>query len=102
MVLQQDVWTQWSITTLRISDFDQLMPAPTGGVAGFEPDYASIEYSNILKTLFEYSYYLEVLKLLCVELPITTVGKMVVPSIHDDSKADALVYGMGDHSLREF
>ena len=28
LVLQQDVWTQWSITTLRINGFDQLMPTP--------------------------------------------------------------------------
>lgn len=74
-----------------------------GGEAGFRPDYATTVYSNILKELFpdvpiliggieaslrrvtHYDYWSDQLK----------------PSILEDSKADLLVYGMGDQPLRD-
>jgi uncharacterized radical SAM protein YgiQ len=74
-----------------------------GGKAGFRPDYASIKYSNILKDLFpdvsiimggveaslrrltHYDYWSDTLK----------------PSILVDSKADLLVYGMGEKPIRD-
>lgn len=72
-----------------------------GGVSGFRPDYATIVYSNILKKLFpdvpviiggieasmrrftHYDYWSDQLK----------------KSILIDSKADMLVYGMGEKSI---
>jgi len=74
-----------------------------GGKAGFRPDYASIKYSNILKDLFpdvpvvlggveaslrrltHYDYWSDTLK----------------PSILVKSKADLLVYGMGEKPIRD-
>lgn len=74
-----------------------------GGKAGFRPDYATRVYSNILKKLFpdtpviiggveaslrrftHYDYWSDQLK----------------PSILKDSKADLLVYGMGEKALKE-
>ncbi len=74
-----------------------------GGEAGFRPDYATSVYSNILKELFpdvpvviggieaslrrvtHYDYWSNTLK----------------PSILHDSKADLLIYGMGEQPLRE-
>ncbi len=73
------------------------------GDKGFRPDYASIVYSNILKEKFpdvpvliggieaslrrvtHYDYWSDTLK----------------PTILKDSKADLLVYGMGEQPLRE-
>ena len=73
-----------------------------GGMAGFRPDYATIVYSNILKNLYpdvpviiggieasmrrltHYDYWSDTLK----------------PSILIDSKADLLVYGMGETGIR--
>ncbi len=73
------------------------------GDKGFRPDYASIVYSNILKEKFpdipvliggieaslrrvtHYDYWSDSLK----------------PTILTDSKADLLVYGMGEQPLRE-
>jgi uncharacterized radical SAM protein YgiQ len=73
-----------------------------GGKAGFRPDYATITYSNILKKLFpetpvviggveaslrrltHYDYWSDKLK----------------PSILDDSKADLLIYGMGEKPIK--
>jgi len=72
-----------------------------GGVAGFRPDYATIVYSKILKTIFpdvpvilggieaslrrvtHYDYWTDTLK----------------PSILVESNADILVYGMGEKSI---
>ncbi|MBQ7490503.1 MAG: YgiQ family radical SAM protein [Bacteroidales bacterium] len=72
-----------------------------GGVAGFRPDYATTVYSNILKDLFpdvpvviggieasmrrlsHYDYWSDSLK----------------PSILIDSRADVLVYGMGERPI---
>lgn len=73
-----------------------------GGNAGFRPDYAVTKYTNILKGLFpqvpviiggveaslrrftHYDYWQDTLK----------------PSILIDSKADILVYGMGEKTIR--
>ncbi|MCF6181688.1 YgiQ family radical SAM protein [Lutibacter sp.] len=73
------------------------------GDKGFRPDYASVVYSNILKEKFpdvpiliggieaslrrvtHYDYWSNTLK----------------PSILEDSKADMLVYGMGEQPLHE-
>ena len=73
------------------------------GDKGFRPDYASIVYSNILKEKFpdvpvliggieaslrrvtHYDYWSDTLK----------------PTILEDSKADLLMYGMGEQPLRE-
>lgn len=74
-----------------------------GGVSGFRPDYATIEYSKILKKLYP-------------DVPILIGGieaslrrvthydywsDKLMPSILVDSGADMLVYGMGDQPLRE-
>jgi len=74
-----------------------------GGLKGFRPDYATTVYTNILKDLFpdvpvviggieaslrrvtHYDYWSDTLK----------------PSILEDSKADLLIYGMGEQPLRE-
>lgn len=73
-----------------------------GGKSGFRPDYASIVYSRIVKKLFpevpvilggveasmrritHYDYWMDQLK----------------PSILEESKADFLVYGMGERTLK--
>ncbi|MBK7174487.1 MAG: YgiQ family radical SAM protein [Bacteroidales bacterium] len=73
-----------------------------GGMAGFRPDYATVTYSRILKQLYpdvpviiggieasmrrltHYDYWSDSLK----------------PSILQDSKADLLVYGMGEQGIR--
>ncbi len=74
-----------------------------GGEAGFRPDYATTVYSNILKDLFP-------------DVPIVIGGieaslrrvthydywsDQLKPSILEDSKADLLIYGMGEQPLRE-
>ncbi|MGE0088757.1 MAG: YgiQ family radical SAM protein [Bacteroidales bacterium] len=74
-----------------------------GGKSGFRPDYASIVYSNILKNLFP-------------EVPIILGGveaslrrvthydywsDQLKPSILIESKADMLLYGMAEKSLKE-
>jgi len=74
-----------------------------GGDVGFRPDYATKVYANILKNLFpdvpvviggieaslrrvtHYDYWSDELR----------------PSILKDSKADLLIYGMGEQPLRE-
>ena len=84
----------------RLRSTDAYTP---GGAAGFRPDYATVVYANILKELYpdvpiliggieaslrrvtHYDYWQDQLK----------------PSILVDSKADLLVYGMGDQPLRE-
>ena len=84
----------------RKRDKDAYTP---NGDKGFRPDYASIVYSNILKQKFpdvpvviggieaslrrvtHYDYWSDKLK----------------PNILTDSKADLLVYGMGEQPLRE-
>jgi uncharacterized radical SAM protein YgiQ len=85
----------------RLRSTDAYTP---GGVAGFRPDYASTVYSNILKELFP-----DVPVLLGgIEASLRRVthydywADKLFPSILVDSKADALVYGMGEQPLRTF
>lgn len=74
-----------------------------GGKARFRPDYATITYSNILKRLFP-------------EVPVVIGGveaslrrlthydywsDKLKPSILEESKADLLIYGMGEKPLGE-
>ena len=84
----------------RLRSTDAYTP---GGEAGFRPDYSTETYSKILKEIYpdvpvliggieaslrrvtHYDYWSDKLK----------------PSILVDSKADMLVYGMGDQPLRE-
>ncbi len=84
----------------RLRSTDAYTP---GGGAGFRPDYATIVYCNILRELYP-------------DVPILIGGieaslrrvthydywkDQLMPSILVDSKADMLVYGMGDQPLRE-
>ncbi|MEY4383615.1 MAG: hypothetical protein RI995_1157 [Bacteroidota bacterium] len=84
----------------RLRSNDSYTP---GGEAGFRPDYATIVYSNILKELYP-------------DIPVLIGGieaslrrvthydywsDKLMPSILVDSKADMLVYGMGEQPLRE-
>ncbi|MFM7387230.1 MAG: YgiQ family radical SAM protein, partial [Bacteroidota bacterium] len=85
----------------RLRSTDAYTP---GGAAGFRPDYASTVYSNILKELFP-----DVPVLLGgIEASLRRVthydywADKLFPSILIDSKADALVYGMGEQPLRAF
>jgi len=74
-----------------------------GGKAGFRPDYATTEYTTILKKLFP-------------EVPVIIGGVEaslrrlthydywsghLKSGILDDSRADLLIYGMGEKPLRE-
>ncbi|MBL4592411.1 MAG: YgiQ family radical SAM protein, partial [Flavobacteriales bacterium] len=74
-----------------------------GGQKGFRPDYATTVYTNILKDLFP-------------EVPVVIGGieaslrrvthydywsDKLRPSILESSKADLLIYGMGEQPLRE-
>lgn len=74
-----------------------------GGKAGFRPDYATISYSKILKKLFP-------------EVPVIIGGveaslrrlthydywsDKLKPGILEESKADLLVYGMGEKPIAE-
>ncbi|MBD2700217.1 YgiQ family radical SAM protein [Spirosoma sp. BT702] len=84
----------------RLRSNDSYTP---GGEAGFRPDYATIVYSNILKTL-----YPDVPVLLGgIEASLRRVTHYdywqdkLMPSILVDSGADMLVYGMGEQPLRE-
>lgn len=84
----------------RLRSTDAYTP---GGQAGFRPDYASTTYSKILKEL-----YPEVPVLIGgIEASLRRVthydywADKLFPSILEDSKADLLVYGMGDQPLRE-
>ena len=84
----------------RLRSTDAYTP---GGQAGFRPDYATIVYSNILKEL-----YPDVPILLGgIEASLRRVSHYdywkdeLMPSILVDSKADLLVYGMGEQPLRE-
>ena len=84
----------------RLRSTDAYTP---GGEAGFRPDYATTVYTNILKELYP-------------DVPVMIGGieaslrrvthydywkDQLMPSILVDSKADLLVYGMGDQPLRE-
>lgn len=84
----------------RLRSTDAYTP---GGQSGFRPDYATIAYSKILKELYP-------------DVPVMIGGieaslrrvthydywsDQLMPGILVDSKADLLVYGMGDQPLRE-
>lgn len=84
----------------RLRSNDSYTP---GGEAGFRPDYATIVYSQILKTIFP-----DVPVLLGgIEASLRRVTHydywqdQLMPSILVDSGADMLVYGMGEQPLRE-
>lgn len=84
----------------RLRSTDAYTP---GGEAGFRPDYATITYAKILKEL-----YPDVPVLIGgIEASLRRVthydywSDQLMPSILVDSKADMLVYGMGDQPLRE-
>ncbi|MFN8255162.1 MAG: YgiQ family radical SAM protein [Bacteroidales bacterium] len=74
-----------------------------GGQSGFRPDYASIVYSNIIKKIYP-------------EIPVILGGveaslrrlshydywsDQLKPSVLIESRADMLVYGMGERSITE-
>lgn len=84
----------------RLRSNDSYTP---GGEAGFRPDYATTVYTNILKGLYP-------------DIPVLIGGieaslrrvthydywqDRLMPTILADSKADLLVYGMGEQPLRE-
>jgi uncharacterized radical SAM protein YgiQ len=84
----------------RLRSNDSYTP---GGEAGFRPDYATTVYSNILKEL-----YPDVPVLIGgIEASLRRVTHYdywkdkLMPTILVDSKADLLVYGMGEQPLRE-
>ncbi len=84
----------------RLRSTDAYTP---GGTAGYRPDYATTVYTNILKEL-----YPDVPVLIGgIEASLRRVTHydywkdQLMPSILVDSKADLLVYGMGDQPLRE-
>jgi uncharacterized radical SAM protein YgiQ len=84
----------------RLRSNDSYTP---GGEAGFRPDYATIVYSNILKEL-----YPDVPVLIGgIEASLRRVTHYdywrdeLMPSVLVDSKADVLVYGMGEQPLRQ-
>lgn len=84
----------------RLRSTDAYTP---GGEAGFRPDYATVAYSKILKEL-----YPDVPVLIGgIEASLRRVthydywADRLMPSILVDSRADLLVYGMGDQPLRE-
>lgn len=84
----------------RLRSNDSYTP---GGEAGFRPDYATTVYTNILKGIYP-------------DIPVLIGGieaslrrvthydywqDKLMPTILADSKADLLVYGMGEQPLRE-
>ena len=84
----------------RLRSNDSYTP---GGEAGFRPDYATTVYSKILKEI-----YPDVPVLIGgIEASLRRVthydywADKLFPSILVDSKADMLVYGMGEQPLRE-
>jgi uncharacterized radical SAM protein YgiQ len=74
-----------------------------GGIAGFRPDRAATIYSKILKQLFPNT--LVILGGIEASLRRTThydfMESRLMPSILCDSKADLLVYGMGEKPIAE-
>ena len=74
-----------------------------GGKAGARPDYATVTYTNILKQL-----YPDVPVLIGgIEASLRRVthydywSDQLKPTILEESKADMLVYGMGEQALRQ-
>ncbi len=84
----------------RLRSNDSYTP---GGEAGFRPDYATTVYSNILKKLYPNVPVL----IGGIEASLRRVTHYdywqdkLMPTILADSKADLLVYGMGEQPLRE-
>jgi len=84
----------------RSRDKDAYTP---NGDKGFRPDYASVVYSNILKEKFPDTPVL----IGGIEASLRRVthydywSDSLKPNILTDSKADLLVYGMGEQPLRE-
>jgi len=74
-----------------------------GGNAGFRPDYATSVYTNILKNLFPDTPVI----IGGIEASLRRVthydywSNKLAPSILEDTKADLLIYGMGEQPLRE-
>lgn len=74
-----------------------------GGLANFRPDYASTEYTKILKSLYPDTPVL----IGGIEASLRRVthydywSDKLMPSILKSSGADLLVYGMGEQPLRE-
>ena len=85
---------------IRLRSTDAYTP---GGKAGFRPDYAVVTYSRILKEL-----YPDVPVLIGgIEASLRRIthydywSDKLMPTILEDSKADLLVYGMGEKALKE-
>ena len=74
-----------------------------GGQRGFRPDYATTVYSTILKSIFPEVHIV----IGGIEASLRRVthydywSDQLKPSILETSKADLLVYGMGEQPLRE-
>jgi len=74
-----------------------------GGQHGFRPDYATTVYSNILKDLFPDTPVM----IGGIEASLRRVthfdywSNKLMPSILADSRADLLIYGMGELPLKE-
>jgi uncharacterized radical SAM protein YgiQ len=74
-----------------------------GGKAGFRPDYATTVYSQIVKKVYPDS----IVVLGGIEASMRRLchydywSNRVFPSILIDSKADLLVYGMGEQAIKE-
>ncbi len=84
----------------RLRSNDSYTP---GGEAGFRPDYATTVYTNILKQLYpEVPVLIGVIEASLRRVTHYDYWKdQLMPSILVDSKADLLVYGMGEQPLRE-
>ena len=74
-----------------------------GGKSGFRPDYATTEYSKIVRSLYPESVVViggieSSMRRLC---HYDYWSDKVLPSILMESKADILVYGMGEKPMQE-
>ena len=84
----------------RLRSTDAYTP---GGQAGFRPDYATVTYTKILKSLYPDCPVL----IGGIEASLRRVthydywSDKLMPSILIDSSADMLVYGMGEQPLRD-
>ncbi len=83
----------------RLRSTDAYTP---GNVAGFRPDYATVVYANIVKQLYPDS----LLVIGGIEASLRRLthydywSDALKPSILIDSKADLLIYGMGERPLK--
>ncbi|MDP7320141.1 MAG: YgiQ family radical SAM protein [Bacteriovoracaceae bacterium] len=84
----------------RMRSVDAYTP---GGATNFRPDYAAIEYTKILKKLFPQTPVV----LGGIEASLRRVTHYdywqdkLMPNILSSSKADMLIYGMGEQPLRD-